>query len=155
MTKEETAQLLAYLVSAFPQVTIRRENAEVYHLHLKDLEFAKCRAAADVLISGAKWFPTIAQIREQVNLSSGLLGPPASVAWAEVLLKAQLYGRIAKPEFTHLSISETVNLIGWYNICMLPTETVRYQFQQAYEQNKKNLISLETKETREIKDVNL
>ena len=155
MTREETAQLLAYLASAFPQVTIRRENAEVYHLHLKDMDFAKCNAAADVLISSAKWFPTIAQIREQVNLSSGLIGPPTSVAWAEVLLKAQLYGRTAKPEFTHLSLTETVNMIGWYNICMLPTETVRFQFQQAYEQNKKNLTSLANQEVKEIKDVNL
>jgi len=155
LTKEETAQLLAYLASAFPSVTIRRENAEVYHLHLSPLDFAKCKAAADVLISTAKWFPSIAQIKDQVAVSSGLLGPPFAIAWSEVLIKAQLHGRIAKPDFSHITIKETVNLIGWYNICMSASDTVRFQFQQVYEQKQQDLKSLTSGGLKEITDVNL
>lgn len=150
MTREETARLLAYLASAFPQATIRRENAEMYHRHLRDISYDEAMDAANVLIPTCEWFPSIAKIREEVETASGVLGPKVSVAWAEVCAKANKYGRSADLQFSHPAITKAVELIGWYNICMANIESGRFQFQQAYKQRDSELLSLQQASMKEI-----
>ena len=139
MNKRETAEMLAYLCSAFPQVVIRKENAEMYHRFLQDLEFADVQKALDVLIFESKWFPSVAQIREAVGTVSGEFGPPLGVAWAEVLKQVSSVGHYGKPDFSHSAIREAVDKIGWRGVCMGEVDSVRIQFSQVYKRRNKQL----------------
>lgn len=140
MTKEETAKLLAYLCSAFPQVTIRKENAEAYHRFLQQMDFAEVMAAADVLILESKWFPTVAQIVETVGQQTGRIGPSSEDAWTEVALKASRFGLANKPSFSHPAIDKAVESIGWRNICLGNVDNVRFQFSRVYSKGEPNVL---------------
>ena len=148
MTKEETAQILAVLASAFPTVTISKETAQIYHIGLQDVQFSDCWNAVGVLIKTHKWFPPVALIREKIDDQAGLIGPSLVEAWYEVISLVKSGGRSADLVFSHESINVAVQKIGWWNICMGSTESMRIQFSQAY----KPVVQLKTA-PKELKNV--
>jgi hypothetical protein len=152
MNKQETASMLAYLCSAFPQVTIRKENAEMYHRFLEDLEFSDVQKALDVLIMESKWFPSVAQIREAVGQVTGEFGPPLGVAWAEVMGLASSVGSYRRPEFSHSAIQDAVDKIGWRNVCMGDVNSMRIQFSQVYQRRQGSLPQLGTVKRLELNE---
>ena len=152
MNKQETATMLAYLCSAFPQVVIRKENAEMYHRFLEDLQFSDVQKALDVLIMESKWFPSVAQIREAVGQVNGQYGPQLGTAWAEVMQLASSVGSYGKPEFSHSAIAEAVAKIGWRNVCMGDVTSMRIQFSQVYQRRQGALPELTSKKRLELNE---
>ncbi len=152
MNKRETAEVLAYLCSAYPQVVIRKENAEMYHRFLEDLEFVQVQKALDVLIMESKWFPSVAQIRQAVGELTGDYGPALGVAWAEVLKQVVEVGRYGRPVFSHSAITQAVESIGWGNLCWGNSESVKIQFSQVYKRRVGDLPQLETRKALTVGD---
>ena len=144
MTREETAKMLAYLCSAYPQVVIRKENAEMYHRMLQDLDFDYVTRALDVLIMESKWFPSVAQIRQATGEQSGDYGPQLGVAWAEVLKLASEVGHYGRPQFSHPAIAKAVDEIGWRHVCMGSVDSVKIQFSQVYKRRMSELPMLDS-----------
>lgn len=66
MTGNETLALLAYMSAAWPSVEVTEDTARVWSQHLEKIDGNDALAAADVLINESKWFPSIAEFREQV-----------------------------------------------------------------------------------------
>lgn len=134
MNREQTAQIIAVLCAAFPQVPVSRETVEVYHDSLQDLDPQAARSAVREILLTAERFPPPAQIRRRVAERAGLLAPAPMDAWGEVMRAVTLYGVREKPTFTHPAITQVVDSLSWWNICMSEnTDTVRAHFLKAYE----------------------
>lgn len=65
MTKAEALRLMAMLRAAWPRQEIGEDTTEVYAGMLADLSYADAKTAVTTLVKTSKWFPTIAEIREQ------------------------------------------------------------------------------------------
>ncbi len=84
MTAREAANLVAQLKAAYPNANIGGDTIKVYAAALADLDREAAQAAVAKVIATARFFPTIAEIRETVaEAACGL--PDAEVAWLEVM----------------------------------------------------------------------
>lgn len=133
MTREDTAKLLAMLVSAYPHIKVTREVAEVYHDAIGDLEASDCYGVVRELVRTEVFFPSAAQIRRAVMRRLGHLAPQAEIAYAEVVGAAASRGLGDMPEWSHSAIADAVKAMGWRAICMSENQGVlRAQFNQTY-----------------------
>lgn len=134
MNRRDTAGLLAMLASAYPQVKVTREVAEMYHRVLEDLIPEDCYAVVHDLVRTEQFFPNAAQIRRAVMRRHGRLAPSTAMAWAEVIGAASSRGLDDKPEWSHPAVDATVNAMGWRMICMSDNQGVlRAQFGKSYD----------------------
>lgn len=67
MTRTEVAQVLAYLVSAWPTVDIGDETAAIWVDQLGNVAMPDGEAAARKLVASSKWFPSPAEFLEQAQ----------------------------------------------------------------------------------------
>lgn len=83
MTPKQAAQLVAILKASFPSTNIGAETVKVYAAMMADLDFIDAQRAIREVIAEARFFPTIAEIRERVAENATCL-PSAEQAWLEV-----------------------------------------------------------------------
>jgi len=132
MTTTEAAQILALLKGAYPRQPINAATVKVYSLMLSDLDFDQARKAVLKHVATVKFFPSIAEIREQVVLEVTCI-PDFDEAYAEVVDSIRRAGRYQRPRFSHPVISETVHAVGWNNLCDSTTPGVeRAAFRDIY-----------------------
>lgn len=67
MTRTECAQVLAYLVSAWPQVELSDETVEVWADQLGGVAYVDAEPAARRLVSSSKWFPSPSEFLEHAQ----------------------------------------------------------------------------------------
>lgn len=135
MNPTETAKILAICSVAYPQYPVTKESVGIYHDLLSDLDIVQVeRAVRDLLKTSDRWL-SVAAIRRRVAENENALAPNKAQAWAEVRDACSKYGRQNRPQFSHPAITECVQTIGWYEICVSTNlETLRSQFWKAYEE---------------------
>jgi hypothetical protein len=133
VTREDTAKLLAMLVSAYPHVKVTREMAEMYHDIVGDLEARDCYAVVRELVRTEEFFPSAAKVRRTTMRRLGRLAPAVEEAFAEVMAAASGRGLMDMPDWGHPVVADAVKAMGWRAICMSENQGVlRAQFNQVY-----------------------
>ena len=130
----EILRVLALLGGAFPNFELREETGEVYCRLLADLPAPLLEAATLRHIATAKFFPTVAELREAAWAMSGQLPPEPMEAWGEVMRQMRVNGAPSGPRFSHPAIREVVEQMTWWALCFSdnpPAERAR--FLEAYE----------------------
>lgn len=141
MTEIKTLQALAFLQLAYTR-DLSEEQLDFYVEMLRDIDPAILETAVRKLIQTSKFLPTIAEIRSAAatleGLACGTAELDADEAWGQVQRAIHSVGYYARPEFDSEALMETVDSLGWQEICQTPVEDtpiLRAQFRRAYEQN--------------------
>lgn len=141
MTEIKTLKALAFLQLAYTR-DLSENQLDFYVEMLRDIDPAILETAVRKLIHTSKFLPTIAEIRSAAaaleGLACGTAELDADEAWGQVQRAIHSVGYYARPEFDSEALIETVDALGWQEICMTPVEDtpiLRAQFRRAYEQN--------------------
>lgn len=67
MNTTETAQLLAYLVSAWPNQNLPDATGKLWATQLATVHLEDAQTAAQSVVASSKWFPTVAEFLEHVQ----------------------------------------------------------------------------------------
>jgi len=117
------------------------QRMELYVEMLSDINASLLSNVVLKLLMTARKLPTIAEIREKAEQAMELINGSeklgADEAWGVVQKKIMSVGQYSKPHFDDAVLSETVDNLGWIEICQTPIEqsaTLRAQFRKAYEQ---------------------
>lgn len=133
---ETIAQILNFLIDAYPRQEITEGTVKIYKETLKDIDPALLKAAVLAHISKSLWFPSVSELRDcAASLIEKATGEPdAFTAWDEVWRKISLVGSYGTPEFSHPRIERTVRGIGgWRTLCMSENSIAdRARFVEAY-----------------------
>lgn len=139
MEREEFKILVKGMKAVYAQPTFipDQDAFNVWYGLMKDLEYQVCNAAIQKWMLTNKFPPTIAEIRElSTEIQYGKL-PDWGEAWEETCKAIRRYG-FYRPKEGLESLSplarETVNRLGWSNLCLSENQTAdRANFRQCYE----------------------
>ena len=155
MTNQEAIAIIGYLAVAFPNTKIEEATVDVYRESLLDLPYAQTADAAKIIVKTARFFPSIAEIRETTlrHMPAAYI-PTSSEAWANVADQLQQSGTWHAPTFAHPLIAQAVRTMGWYDLCRSDNQmTDRAHFMRLYSDLRDTswrqaLCSLPAQETR-------
>ncbi len=135
----EIIKVLTPYLAALPQSKINEGSLIIYAKALSDLSIAQINAAMLKLMRTVKFFPTIAEIFEQVeNIQQFVMQtelPPADEAWQEATKLAHdkfIYGKWV---FSCKEVELAVKRFGKKELCYLEPDgmnTARAQFMRIY-----------------------
>lgn len=133
MNKSEALKCLAILKASYPRQEIGAATIEAYSTMLADVDFLAVQEAIKRLICTSKWFPAIAEIREEIAKGATAGLPPVELAWGEVWKAISRYGMNRTPQFSCPEVAAAVDAIGWRHICLDENVTsTRARFTDAY-----------------------
>lgn len=129
---------------------------ELWFRQLQDIPYQVAEAVLNKWVATNKWSPSIAEIRElATEIQCGKL-PDWGEAWEETCKAIRRFG-FYRPQEGLESLSpltrETVNRLGWNNLCLSENATAdRANFRQCYEivakrEHENNVLSLPLQET--------
>lgn len=131
--------LTPYL-AALPQSKINEGSLIVYARALSPLSIAQIDAAMLKLMRTSKYFPTIAEIFEQVEniqqFANNTQIPTADAAWCEAMQLAHDKFIYSKWEYSCKEVELAVKRFGKNELCVLEPDgmnTARAQFMRIYE----------------------
>jgi hypothetical protein len=127
-TETTVFRILKMLIAAYPREPIQDETPQLYKRFLSDLPDEILEAAVMQHISSSPFFPRVSELREAAaNLAVGIEDlPPAMQAWGLVLKYMNgfeedshlvHYGRDQVPEFENPILMQTINAMGWRQLC--------------------------------------
>ncbi len=118
MTKGQAAALVALLSAAFPDDKWGESTCVVYENELAHLDFELANVAIHRMIRMRKFRPTVSEIFETAaDVATGERRVGAE-AWGDVVKAIRKFGSYAAPEFSDPLVGETVNRMGWRNLCL-------------------------------------
>jgi hypothetical protein len=136
----EIVKILTPYLMAMPQSKINAGSLVVYARALSVLNTAEIDAAMLKLMRTMKFFPTVAEIFEQVEdvkrFASKTEVPSADEAWHEAMNLSKARGLYAKWEYSSEEVRKAVEHFGRREICVLEEKDVnvaRAQFMRIYE----------------------
>lgn len=115
----------------------------VYARSLVDYPLAVIDIALQDLVSTSKFWPTVSEIKERINMLISCANNQemrtASEAWAEIEEQVKLCGIYSqqKPIFTSEEVALTAKRYGWNELCTLETNAVgiaRAQIMKIYQE---------------------
>lgn len=158
MDKKEFAIFASALRTYYSKENLlpNSQAAELWFGQLQDIPFPVAEAVLNKWVATNKWSPSIAEIRElAAEIKNGKL-PDWGEAWEETCKAIRRFG-FYRPQEGLESLSpltrETVNRLGWNNLCLSENATAdRANFRQCYEivaqrEHEKNVLSLPLQET--------
>lgn len=139
MNPEQIANLVGLAIAAYPNMQNKLAGpiAEVWRMTLADLSYDVARQALAAHIATSRFFPTVADIREQaVRLTQ-----PRALDWLEAwglvmdaVRRHGSYHEQAALASLPADVAETARRIGWREICLCEEPgVVRGQFRMAWE----------------------
>jgi len=140
MELEEAIKLVGWAVSNFPTMQERdmRPTAQLWYNMLSDIPYEIAEKALMKVLTTAKYFPTVAEIREAIVEIVEPKTMSAAEAWGEVEKKIRWYGYYRGAEaLENMSpqVAKVVRYIGWREICLSEEPAViRAQFMKMYQQ---------------------
>lgn len=143
MTAAEAMRVAGVLRAAFPNQRFTEENAAMYAEMLSDLDFAQTLAVCKRLIAQARFFPSIAEIREAVaELAVGKRRDGMS-AWADVLAEVKRVGYMGRPKWDDPLITQALQAMGgWQAICESENATAdRVHFARVYDDLRRRAVT--------------
>jgi hypothetical protein len=115
-----------------------RPTANLWSEMLSDIPFDIAKAALIKVLATARFWPTVAEIREAAAEIINPQLPSPIEAWGEVVQAIKIYGLYRQEEgISSLSpiTKRVVQNIGWREICLCEQpDVIRGQFRMAYEQ---------------------
>ncbi|WP_110953061.1 isoprenoid biosynthesis enzyme family protein [Anaerosinus massiliensis] len=136
----EIIQTLTPYLMAFPQSKMNEGSLIVYSRALSSLSIAEIDAAMLKLMRTVKFFPSVAEIFDQVenvkNFASRCEIKSSDEAWREVLQEVHDAFIYRKPVFSSKEVEMAALNMGWTALCNLETDdmnTARAQFVRFYE----------------------
>jgi hypothetical protein len=106
----------------------------VYQEALADIPVEILRAAVLAVVSRSRFFPTVAEIREEATKLAAPGYPSPIEAWAEVVAQIASVHYDGRPVFSHPLISKVALGMGWRYICLHDDAAVaRGQFLRQYQ----------------------
>lgn len=143
MNKKQTATLLTFLRSAYPNnsdALSTPETAEIWYRALSDIDYDLAQTALTKWVMTEKWLPTIADIRASVVSVSSNEIMDWSEAWEIVNRAVRLIGPYqeekAMAKFDDVT-RETVERIRYMNLCEMESgerDVMRAHFRDIYNQ---------------------
>lgn len=143
MNEKEALNLVGLALANFPSLQERdmRPTAVLWLKVLKDIPYQTAEKALVYVLSTAKYFPTVAEIREAVIKISAPDMPTPMEAWGQVMDAIRKYdpyennGNPASPyKNMHSLVAKITKAIGWYELRTCENIGVmRAHFIKAYE----------------------
>ena len=146
---------MTLLRASFPQskVEITEDALEIWQQALSDLTDEMFEIAVLHLIRNAKFYPTIAEIRETAfSLCTTEHSKTGDEAWGEVMEQISRTGTWGEPEFKDDITAQAVKNLGWKEICTMDLsqiEITRAQFRNLY-----NNLKDRSKKSDSLKSIN-
>ncbi|AYO30828.1 hypothetical protein D2962_09570 [Biomaibacter acetigenes] len=140
MTLDEIKNLVGWAVANFPAMQERDmgPTAMLWFEMLKDVPYKVAEKALFKILATAKYFPTVAEMREAIMEITTPQTETAAEAWGEVERAIRLYGYYRQAEaLASMSprTAKVVKYMGWQEICLSEEPgVVRGQFLKMYEQ---------------------
>lgn len=141
MTKKEFAVLISSLAAAYPSVNISNATVTLYFNELKDLEFFISETVIRKIIATSKFYPSIAEIREEY---SKLSNPETAVTLMDATKiltdTLRFYGRRKPVEAMEYIKSKSdvlykiVKSIGFINICNSDLNMLQHELARLFKQ---------------------
>lgn len=137
--KKEIAELLTRYLSAFPTSKIDGKGIAIYATVLQSHTVAEVNAAMLKLLNTCKFFPSCAEIVEQIgklkaHATESRL-PSADEAWEEAMRLAHDKFVYGKWEYSSQEVEQAVKTFGKMALCELEPDgmnTARAQFMRIY-----------------------
>ena len=140
MSKLDTLKSLSGLQLAYSK-DLSEERMDFYVEMLQDIPAQTLSDVVKIIIQTSRFLPTIAEIREKAiegtKIMMGTKEPDPDEAWGMVQKAIMRIGQYSHPDFGTPILQETVDHMGWKDICQTPaddTGILRAQFRRAYEQ---------------------
>ena len=146
---------MTLLKASFPQskIEITEQTLEVWQQALDDLTDEMFEIAVLHLIRSAKFYPTIAEIRETAfSLCTTEHSKTGDEAWEEVMQEISKTGAWGEPHFQDEITARAVRNLGWKEICGMDIsqlDIVRAQFRNLY-----NNLKERVKKSDSLKSIN-
>lgn len=143
MTKKEIGKLLTIAAANFPGMSQRDlgPTAMLWEKMLSDMDYELAEAALIKVLSTAKYFPTVGEIREAAAQLSQPAVLTAAEAWGEVMTALRKYGLYNWDDAERWmtpSVAKMVKRFGWWELCHAENiDVIRGQFMRAWEQHAK------------------
>jgi hypothetical protein len=126
MAEQDVMRILGVLAAAFPNNKIAKETLDVYKLTLADIPADVLENATLQIITTAKFFPSVSEIRDTAH--SIILGlnkiPSQYEAWEEVQNVIARCGdyyhyQVAEqfPSYSHPLVEQAVEVMGYRSLC--------------------------------------
>jgi len=116
MTRDEAGKVLSALRAAYPRQQVGADTVLAYATMLEDLDAREVMEAVKRLMATSRFFPTIAEIRQEVVTGRDDV-VTGEQAWGEVVRKIGSVGSYQTPEFSDPRTGAAVQCLGWKNIC--------------------------------------
>lgn len=150
MDKKEVINLLGLAAANFPNMQERdlRPTASLWEKMLSDMPYQVAEDALIRVLATAKFFPTIADIREAAVVNTQPRIDSAGEAYEKVLKAIRWFGSYREQEALETLdpiTRKATQAIGWKSLCLSEEpDVVRGQWRKAYE-------ALEKREATEAK----
>lgn len=136
MNKAETIKFLGIIHAFFPNKDESKEQIQAkvngWHIMLEDMPYDLAEQALKAVLSKTKFFPTIAEIREEASRIARPM-PTAGQAWEETVNRIRKIGHTGKPIFSDPLIGRAAHAMGWMDMCTSENiDVVRGQFIKLY-----------------------
>ena len=139
MTKSEVMKLLGWVTANFPHMQERdlRPTAELWHRMLGDIPYQAAEAGIMRIMATARYFPTVAEVRDAAMSFMVPSLPSPGEAWGEVLRAVRRWGFYRPEEAIETlrpTVRKAVEYVGWEEVCSEPEGVIRAHFMRVYEQ---------------------
>ncbi len=133
-SEQQIIKLMAVLSLAYPNYQIKDGQTELYYQMLKDLDYELLDAAAKSLMTTAKFYPSIAELRQTAfDLTEKAQGiPDAFTAWEEVMYKIGHKMTYDEPEWSHPLIARAVQTVGFKRLCNFNLDDLSFERSNFY-----------------------
>jgi len=139
-SSSKTVEILGVLAAAYPNFDLKVQTIKIYCEMLDDLDPELLEQAAKAHMVTNKYFPSVAEIRENVGklIERATNTPSPTEAWGEVVEKIRIFGHTfyggKVPDFSSPIITKVVSYFGWNDLCLSENPIAdRARFLQAYE----------------------
>jgi hypothetical protein len=137
MSSEGAKIILGVMAAAYPGFQLTAQTIAIYSELLSDIDDETLARAAKRCMSKCKFYPTIAEIREEIAAEASSHLASAIDAWGEVrkamCVFEYVYGG-RPPKFSNAIIDRLVSSMGWGYLCHSESEVAdRAHFMRAYD----------------------
>lgn len=133
MDKERLLNKLLVLADAYANFTPKKNTYNIYIEMLSDLDEELLDKSIRICISTCRFFPTIADIRDNaVNILMSNI-PGALQAWDNVKKEIGRVGFNGEPKFDNSITDKVVKYMGWSYICRSTEHDNRITFTKLYD----------------------
>lgn len=137
MADERTiTEVLTGLAACYPNFQVPKQTVVAYAHVLADIDGEVLHAAALACVAKSRFFPTIAELRDEAYAiaTNRLALPSAYEAWEEVMRQVRQVGSYGSPEWSHPWIEAALRQVGGFRyVCQSENSTAdRARFIEAY-----------------------